>query len=114
MDLSQIPAGHPPPGLKPNFTNPSPLQTPVIILSTIFLSLATMMVILRVYTRRFLSKLLSWSDGRKRHGINKQHTDVVISCLRTCAGEWDRDSVYISLHIVPDRFDYSFRPPYSR
>jgi hypothetical protein len=52
----------PPPGERANFVDP-PNQTKVTIaLHTICLTLVTLMVTLRIYTRHFINRQLRWDD----------------------------------------------------
>ena len=62
LDLAQLPAGRPPQGTSSNFINPVTLKTPVVAINVVFLSLATLFVILRLYTRRFLNRALGPED----------------------------------------------------
>ena len=62
MDLAQLPAGIPPPGVVPNFKNPPSLAQPIIAVHAVFLSLAVLFVALRLYTKIFLTRLLRWDD----------------------------------------------------
>ena len=60
--LAKIPAGSPPPGIKSNFIDPPSLRTPVFAVNAILLFLATVVVSLRIYTKKFLSRHLWWDD----------------------------------------------------
>ena len=62
LDLSQLPAGRPPYGTSPNFVNPVTLKTPVVTINVVFLALATLFVSLRIYTRKFLNRILGQDD----------------------------------------------------
>jgi len=53
-DLAHLPAGRPPPGTSPNFVNPVTLKGLVVVINVIFLTLSTVFVSLRLYTRKFL------------------------------------------------------------
>ncbi|CAF9907976.1 MAG: hypothetical protein HETSPECPRED_007954 [Heterodermia speciosa] len=74
-DLSQIPAGRPPAGTLPNFIDPVTLKAPVVALNVVFLALATVFVGLRLYTRKFLSRMLGWDDF-VNHGLGKHVWDI--------------------------------------
>ena len=60
--LAKIPAGRPPPGVKPNFVDPPSLKGSVIAVNVVFMALATTVVALRIYTRRVLIKRFGWDD----------------------------------------------------
>ncbi|KAL2036380.1 hypothetical protein N7G274_010901 [Stereocaulon virgatum] len=66
MDPSMItpdtPALMPPPGLVPNFVNPPSHNTTNTILHSICLTLVTLFLAMRLYTRHFISYWLSWDD----------------------------------------------------
>lgn len=62
MDLSQIPAGRPPPGVVPNFKNPESLADSVIIVNSIFLALMLVFLTIRIYTKQFIAHGLGWDD----------------------------------------------------
>ncbi|KAJ8132163.1 hypothetical protein O1611_g1459 [Lasiodiplodia mahajangana] len=49
-DLSQVPAAPPPPGVMPNFSDPPSQQVPMIVVSTVILTLTVIFVAIRVYT----------------------------------------------------------------
>ncbi|KAF2833914.1 hypothetical protein CC86DRAFT_415931 [Ophiobolus disseminans] len=75
MDLSQIPAAAPPPGVTPDFNSSDNYQHRNIILHSMVLSATTVAVIVRLYTRAVIKKnvgaddwlaLLSWADSRTR------------------------------------------------
>lgn len=54
----------PPPGVTPNFLNPSSIAGQVAPIRIAFTSAATFFVILRIYTRGFLIRSLGIDDGR--------------------------------------------------
>ncbi|KAL8906327.1 MAG: hypothetical protein Q9207_002102 [Kuettlingeria erythrocarpa] len=66
MDPSEItpntPAMRPPPGVESNFVNPRSQETANIILHTICLVLTTLFLVMRLYTRHFISHWLGWDD----------------------------------------------------
>ncbi len=62
LDLAHLPAGRPPPGTSPNFVKPVTSRAPVIAISVIFLTLSTLFVSLRLYTRKFLNRALGLED----------------------------------------------------
>jgi hypothetical protein len=65
-DLTKIPAAPPPPGVKSNFNNPDNYKTQNIILHSIVLSLVTLAVLMRVYTRAFVKKTFGVDDCELR------------------------------------------------
>ena len=62
IDLSKIPALAPPPGVTPNFDNPSSIGKAIIIVNVVFLTLMLGFVIMRIYTRGILLGSLHWDD----------------------------------------------------
>ena len=56
------PAGTPPVGLTPNFNNPPNLDTYVILTICICITLATVTVLLRMYTKIFITRSLAYED----------------------------------------------------
>ena len=66
MDIQNLPALPPPPGVKSQFDHPSDtMVTPLTIVNAIFVSLAFLAVVVRVGTRSFISRqTLGWDDGK--------------------------------------------------
>ena len=62
ISLSQIPAGRPPLGTLPDFTSPATLRNPVIVVNALLLTVATLTVYLRLYTRKFIIQVLGAED----------------------------------------------------
>ena len=62
VDLAQIPAGRPPHSIIPHFIDPVTLKVPVEAINVIFLTVATLFVSLRIYTRKFLSRTVGPED----------------------------------------------------
>ena len=56
------PAGTPPAGVQPNFDNPANLNTIIIIIKTIALTLTTLAVLIRIYTRQRLTHSIGYDD----------------------------------------------------
>ena len=63
MDLSQMPALEPPPGVKPNFTNPESRAPDVLLTTGIITALMLIFVLLRLYTKAVVLKSFGWEDG---------------------------------------------------
>ena len=51
-----------PPGVTPNYVNPPQHTNGLVPLIVIFLSLATFVLLLRLYTKAFIVRLLGWED----------------------------------------------------
>ena len=66
MNDSNIPVAAPPPGAISNFSDPKTQSTNLIVLNTVFLSLMSMVVGIRLYSRAFLLHALGWDDCRCR------------------------------------------------
>lgn len=62
MDLDQIPAYPPPPGVISNFKNPVSLAKPLVIVNVMFLSLMMIFVGIRIYTKGYIVRKLGWDD----------------------------------------------------
>ena len=62
MDLSHTPAGRPPPGVHPNFVDPESLRDSVIAINVLFLVLATLAVVMRLYTKQMIARAIGWDD----------------------------------------------------
>lgn len=62
MDLDQIPAYPPPPGVTSNFKNPVSLAKTLVVVNVVFLSLMTIFVGLRIYTKHCIARKLGWDD----------------------------------------------------
>lgn len=56
------PAGTPPAGVQPNFDDPANLNTIIYITKTIALTLTTLAVLIRVYTRHVLIRSMGHDD----------------------------------------------------
>jgi hypothetical protein len=64
MDLAKIPVLPPPLGVMPNFVNPENRASILIIISTIFLALLLPFVVLRLYTRIWITRTFGLDDGK--------------------------------------------------
>lgn len=64
MDLANIPLLPPPLGVMPNFVNPENRASILIIISTIFLALLLPFVVLRLYTRIWITRTFDLDDGK--------------------------------------------------
>jgi hypothetical protein len=62
FDPSRTPVMPPPPGVTPNFTDPYSLARQCLAINTIFLALACVFVILRFYTRAWITRRVGWDD----------------------------------------------------
>ena len=62
MDAPLEAAGKPPPGLHSNFVNPDSLRTPEIAVNAVFVSLATLAVVVRIYAKAVVTRATGWDD----------------------------------------------------
>ena len=62
IPLSQIPAGKPPAGVKPNLIDPDSLGGAIVTVNAVFLALMLIFVTLRIYTKAVLLQTLWWDD----------------------------------------------------
>lgn len=60
--LLSVPAMAPPPGMTPNFIDPPNLQHVVILILTVCTSLATLTVMLRIFTKIFIIHQTTFDD----------------------------------------------------
>ncbi|KAF4621901.1 hypothetical protein G7Y89_g14444 [Cudoniella acicularis] len=60
--LDHSPAGIPPPGVIPNFTNPPSKGEALVVLDGVFVSLMLVAVLIRIYVRVRLVKTWGWDD----------------------------------------------------
>ena len=63
---ASVPAASPPPGIKPNFTNPHSDGPILIALGAVFLALALLFVAARIYAKSRVLKKWSQDDCRPR------------------------------------------------
>ena len=60
--LSHTPAIPPPPGIEPNFINPTSNSQPLIVVTSLFLGLTTLFALNRAYVKTFIVRKFSWDD----------------------------------------------------
>ncbi|KAK2776744.1 hypothetical protein FQN53_002489 [Emmonsiellopsis sp. PD_33] len=78
LPLTAIPAGPPPPGITPNFTNPPSHAYQAVVVNAVFLPLAVVVVVVRVLSRRVF--LHFWGgDDSLAHGLGRHIWDVSLS-----------------------------------
>lgn len=81
--LLQQPAGRPPPGVIPNFDNPSNLDAAVYSIIILSCSIAVLATMIRIYTKIFLIRLLvyedceSWTPSHAQHNAENDCKDVL-------------------------------------
>jgi hypothetical protein len=61
-DPDVMTAAAPPPGYEVNLINPEYIGYQLVAVSVVFASMSTVVVALRLYTRKFLVKSLGWDD----------------------------------------------------
>ncbi|KAK8022516.1 hypothetical protein PG993_013283 [Apiospora rasikravindrae] len=61
-DLTQVPAAPPPPGVIPDFQNPDNYKQANVILHSVVLSASTIAVLIRIYTRNFITRSMGTDD----------------------------------------------------
>ena len=61
-DVLQLPALRPPPGVFPNFEDPSSRGPVLIIVNGVLLGLMTVFIAVRIYTKLCLIQKASWDD----------------------------------------------------
>lgn len=57
-----VPAKPPPPGVKSNFINPQSRQPEMIAINAILLTIATLFLLMRLWTRSFITRSIGWDD----------------------------------------------------
>ena len=60
--LLQGPAASPPAGVIPNLDNPANLDIYITLCHTLSIFLTTMAILLRIYTKVFILRVLAWED----------------------------------------------------
>jgi hypothetical protein len=86
VSLSEIPALQPPPGVRPNFIDPESQAPGMMIANGIITAVMLVFVLLRLYTKAFLTKGLFWEDGEyDEDHIQLQGLTLSHSCLHC----WD-------------------------
>lgn len=73
---ANLPAGIPPPGVKPNFANPYSIAPVIIILSAVFTSLMVIVVGMRLFSKAFVIRKLG-ADDRESSCLVWWFIDVV-------------------------------------
>jgi len=63
MDPSKTPAAPPPPGVTPNFTNPSGSEYDTYSISIALCATASIALLARLYTRTFVLRVFGLDDG---------------------------------------------------
>lgn len=72
----------PPPGVTPNFVNPESRGQQYVITSTICLALMISLLLLRLYSKHFISHTLSVDDRESKLGVPERRYLQSNSCLR--------------------------------
>lgn len=67
MITPDTPAMKPPKGSEPNFINPPSHDKANVILHTICLTLTTLFVMMRLYTRHYISQWIGWDDCKSTY-----------------------------------------------
>lgn len=64
MDRGSRPTGglRPPPGVTPNFVNPDSLRPYFIVTFAVCVTVTSIFVLIRVYTKTFIAKSQTWED----------------------------------------------------
>lgn len=62
VPLSEIPGLKPPAGVTPNFDNPYSILDPLTAGNALCLTLATISIVIRFYTKLFILKVHGWED----------------------------------------------------
>ena len=60
--LQNYPALPPPPGVKSNFDNPVTQDAALIKVNAVFIALMLPMIVIRIYSKAFISHTLWWDD----------------------------------------------------
>lgn len=63
VSISELPALRPPLGVMPNFIDPKSQAPGVMLANGIITAVMLVFVLLRVYTKAFLTKAIFWEDG---------------------------------------------------
>jgi hypothetical protein len=71
MDLYNMPAAMPPPGVIPNFIDPPSLKLELLIINVVFTTLMMIFVAIRLSSRGFISKQIGIDDCKTLHSFLK-------------------------------------------
>ena len=71
MDLSQIPAMKPPPGIKPNLQHPRGIGGTIIAVNIALLVSMIICLAIRLLVRSWIVKGLSWDDCEQRQSSTR-------------------------------------------
>ena len=64
--LSSIPVGSPPDGVRPNFGDAPNNNTPFYVVCSLFLAIMLCFYVNRIYTKIYIVQKYSWDDGNLR------------------------------------------------
>ena len=72
IDLSQVPAYPPPPGMVSNFVDPPSLASAIIVSSSIIVGIMVLCVTARMYAKACVTHTVGWDDCKllKTHPKN--------------------------------------------
>lgn len=90
-------AATPPPGWEVNLVNPPYVGYQLVTVACVFASLSTLVITLRLFTRKFLVKTMGWDDA----WVTISWVGLYLS--RNDLGEWDADSLTVLGHCSDDR-----------
>lgn len=77
LDLSQIPAGTPPPGVIPNFVNPDTKANAVTAVSVVMMTITALMVSARLWSNFSSMRKFYVDDCRSSNFQNLHSTDAI-------------------------------------
>ena len=75
LSLNQLPGLQPPPGVVPNFINPENYQSTIIATLTVCLTTATLLTLLRLYSKVFVIKCIVLEDCKYPYDPSTGLTD---------------------------------------
>ena len=88
--LLEGPAMSPPAGVVPDFDNPANLDNYATVCNALGIAFATVAVVLRIYTKVFILRVLAWEDcGSHFLSYNVTAVDLLLllRCHRPCMGK---------------------------
>lgn len=84
MDPSMIPIGKPPSGKLPNFVDPESTAGVATAVTILFTVLMALFVIVRMYTKLFISRSIDWDDCECNSKLRLRWQSALTTQIDTC------------------------------
>lgn len=86
------PGCEPPPGQEINFSNPKSISFYIFIAIGSGLSFATLAIAVKMYTKRYIFKMLGWEDCELGHELTLQFVLILSRYCTPCMGKFTLDN----------------------